>query len=775
MWHTPILYDENRRVESLRALGILDTPAEERFDRITRMAARLFGVPIALICLVDTHRVWLKSSEGLSLRELARSTSFCNHTIASDRPFLIPDTHADPRFASNPLVTGEPNIRFYAGQPLRAPDGSPIGTLCILDQQARELSDADRATLRDLSIWAERELEINRLQQAFGALAESEQRYRVLVEQMPVITYVAALDGLSSTVYTSPQIEMVLGFSQAEWMADHQLWLKQIHPDDRARVLDELRESHERGQPAPSEYRMLTRDGQVKWFRDVATIVVGDHGWPCFLQGMMFDITERKQAEDALQQSEERYRNLVECAQDVIFTLAPDGRITSLNPAFEASTGWSGEQALGQPYLSLIREQDRPLAAAMVQAALGGTVTDAFELHVRTRAGGSRHSEFTLSPQTRRGQVIGVLGIARDISERRASELALRESEARNRALIEAIPDMMFRLDRDGVYLDFKAERAADLAVPPDTLVGRTIFDALPDELARRIHDMIACTLRSGTVQTLEYQLVLESTPRDFEARFVVCGEHEVLTIVRDITERKKVERMKNEFIATVSHELRTPLTSITGSLGLMAGGAAGPLSDRGRIMVEIAHKNSERLIRLINDILDIEKIEADKMVFRHQQLELGPLVAHAIEVNQAYARRFGVEFKLSDSAPGAWVSTDGDRLIQAITNLLSNAVKFSNAGESVSIALSRQAGGLRIAISDRGPGVPDSFRDRLFQKFAQADSSDTRQRGGTGLGLSITKAIVERLGGTIKYQARPGGGTTFTIDLPEWHGIGTT
>jgi signal transduction histidine kinase len=256
---------------------------------------------------------------------------------------------------------------------------------------------------------------------------------------------------------------------------------------------------------------------------------------------------------------------------------------------------------------------------------------------------------------------------------------------------------------------------------------------------------------------------------RDFEARLVVCGDDEVLAIVRDITERKNIERLKSEFVSTVSHELRTPLTSILGSLGLLTGGATGELPEKVRAMIEIAHKNSERLVRLINDILDIDKIESGKMDFNLKPVELAPLVAHAIESNHAYGRQFGVTFELNNQAADARVLVDADRLIQALTNLLSNAAKFSPSDDTVEVALRCHGGNVRIGVSDHGLGIPEAFQELLFQKFAQADTSDTRRRGGTGLGLTITKAIIEKLGGQIVYQTQAGRGTTFYLELPVW------
>ncbi len=236
-----------------------------------------------------------------------------------------------------------------------------------------------------------------------------------------------------------------------------------------------------------------------------------------------------------------------------------------------------------------------------------------------------------------------------------------------------------------------------------------------------------------------------------------------------DISERKKVERMKNEFVSTVSHELRTPLTSIMGSLGLVAGGAGGGLPSKTRALVEIARNNSERLVRLINDILDLEKIEAGQMRLELESRELAPLVEQAVAANRSYAEQFGVSFAVDLQCPGARARVDADRLTQVMTNLMANAAKFSPRGGTVELRLVRSHGSLRFSVTDRGAGIPESFRDKVFSKFSQADSSDARRKGGTGLGLSISKAMIEAMGGTIGFETREGAGTTFHFDLPEW------
>jgi PAS domain S-box-containing protein len=243
--------------------------------------------------------------------------------------------------------------------------------------------------------------------------------------------------------------------------------------------------------------------------------------------------------------------------------------------------------------------------------------------------------------------------------------------------------------------------------------------------------------------------------------------------VARDIHEQKRTEQLKNDFVSVVSHELRTPLTSIRGSLGLIAGGVTGELPEKARALVGIAVKNCERLVRLINDILDVEKIESGQVGFRLAPVELRAVAEQAVEGNRAYAEGYGVTLRLVEAAAGeeavARVWGDPDRLLQVITNLISNAVKFSPRGGEVEVAVTRGGGEVRVAVTDHGRGVSPEFHQRIFQKFAQADSSSTREKGGTGLGLSISRAIVERLQGRIGFTSDPRVATVFFFDLPEW------
>jgi len=262
---------------------------------------------------------------------------------------------------------------------------------------------------------------------------------------------------------------------------------------------------------------------------------------------------------------------------------------------------------------------------------------------------------------------------------------------------------------------------------------------------------------------TKEYQLQMWAKPA-----FNEMGEIEYVVVTLDeITQRKRNEKLKSEFVSMVSHELRTPLTSIRAALGVLHSNLFKELPEKAQTLVQIANSNSERLITLVNDILDMQKIEAGRMDFEFQRICLNDLVSKTLNDLSSYALQHNVSLVFLPAPENFWVTGDATRLQQALVNLISNATKFSPIGDRVEVNLIRVDNRVKVEIIDHGPGIPNEFRGRIFQPFSQADSSATRAKGGTGLGLVISKVIIEKHHGRIGFESQLGQGTQFYFYLP--------
>lgn len=366
--------------------------------------------------------------------------------------------------------------------------------------------------------------------------------------------------------------------------------------------------------------------------------------------------------------------------------------------------------------------------------------------------------------------------------EQRTQELeralaSVRASEQRIATIVGAAQDAFIAADMRGMILDWNPAAERMFGWTRAEAVGWPLAEMI---LPERYRDSIARALR-GYHQGGEFsydrrleRTVVNRQGAEFTAEVTVTlageGEDAFFSLfLNDISERKKVERMKSEFVSTVSHELRTPLTSIHASLSLLDSGMAGELPPDVAKLIHIASQGCERLMRMVNDLLDIQKIEAGQMEYVRKVQPLAPVLRHAAETMEGQAQQAGVALRF-DLPPGAErveAAVDHDRMVQVFSNLLSNAIKFTPAGKTVTVGLAQRPGWARLSVTDEGPGIPPAFQDRIFERFAQADGADSRRRSGTGLGLSISKAIVEEHGGTIGFETRAGMGTRFTVELP--------
>lgn len=353
----------------------------------------------------------------------------------------------------------------------------------------------------------------------------------------------------------------------------------------------------------------------------------------------------------------------------------------------------------------------------------------------------------------------------------------LENSEEEYQAIFETVVDGVVTINSRGIIQSFNPAAEHIFGYSPSEVVGRNISHLMPAPYADEHDSYLSNYQQTSVAKIIGIGREVEGKRKNGTtfhmdlavSEMRVAGEVLYTGIVRDISERKRIERMKTEFISTVSHELRTPLTSIRGSLGLIYGGVVGELPEKAKEMLAIASKNTERLLLLINDILDLQKIESGKMVFHFTDIDVALFLEQSLLENKGYAEQYGIQLSLSKHVEHAHVYADEHRLMQVMNNLLSNAAKFSSAGAKVEVSLAKGDNGqVRVSVSDSGTGIPEEFHPELFERFTQSDSTDTRKRGGTGLGLAITKLIMERHGGSINFVSREGVGTTFFIDFPE-------
>ncbi|MBD2256094.1 PAS domain S-box protein [Pseudanabaena sp. FACHB-2040] len=629
------------------------------------------------------------------------------------------------------------------------------------------------------------------------------------------------------------------------------------------------------------------------------------------------EIIKRHQVEITLEQERDFISAVLDTIDALVIVLDCQGRIVRFNRNCQQTTGYSFDEVRHKPFWSvfLLPQEIEPVREVFANLK-AGQFPNTHENYWTTKEGKSRLIVWSNTALLdSEGSVEYVIGTGIDVTDERQVKDALHKSEITNRALLEAIPDLMIRMRRDGTYLDFIPPKDFHAIIPYENMRGRNLFEVMPLETAQQRIYYAEQALQTGKTQIYEFQLQVDDEISTEEARIVVSGEDEVLVIIRDISDRKQaeealarlaaivessddaiigtaldskilswnsgaertygysaqeaigqpvmsllipslntdsllqtsqdlsqiyfnhsevqhqrkdgtlidvfftmspvkdvagrivgtsiiardvsdrraIERMKNEFVSIVSHELRTPLTSLRGSLGLLLTGKMGTLSEKGHRMLEIAVNNTDRLVRLINDILDLEALESGKIVFSRQPCNIADLMHQAVETMQTMADKAAITLSVSSLSTQCHV--DPDRLIQVLTNLLSNAIKFSPPGTTVLLSAeitnpskakdntqerysssrepafpSSPAFGhptLLVTIQDQGRGIPADKLESIFERFQQVDASDTRQKGGTGLGLAICRVIMEQHDGKIWVESTPGEGSTFYLSLP--------
>ncbi len=370
------------------------------------------------------------------------------------------------------------------------------------------------------------------------------------------------------------------------------------------------------------------------------------------------------------------------------------------------------------------------------------------------------------------GRPRALVTLCEDVSEVVRVREALAAHESEHEQLVEGASDLIQSVSPDGRFRLVNRAWLDALGYQPGDLEGLSIWDVIAPRHHAECQNVLRLILADGRPQRVETVFLRRSGAEIYvEGNVGVRREDGRITasigIFRDVTERRRVERMKQDFLSTVSHELLTPLTSMLGALGLVRGSRLAASPQRIDELLEIAERNGSRLVSLVNDLLDMQRLEAGDLHFQLGRVSLGPLLDEAVSGVESLAAASGVQVCHEPCSAGITLVTDRERLGQVLYNLLSNAIKFSPRGEEVRLAAAPDGNEMEITVKDRGPGIPEEFRGRLFETFSQAEEAQTRRQGGSGLGLSISKKLVEGLGGTISVVSRQGEGTTARVRLP--------
>jgi PAS domain S-box-containing protein len=476
---------------------------------------------------------------------------------------------------------------------------------------------------------------------------------------------------------------------------------------------------------------------------------------------------------EALRDGAARISTIVNNIVDGIVTVDADGAIESINQSAERMFGYGASEVLGKKFIVLLEEYCRNTYLDQLRDVSGDHVTHSFltdecEGLGQRQDGSTFPIELAINQVTVNGRRL-LIHIVRDVTERKQADQKLRLAAS----VFENATEGIVVTDLDGTIQSVNPAYLAITQYRGEELLGKNPRLLKSGRQDREFYERMWASINgSGHWQgeiwnqrkngEIFPQWVSINAIKDHRGR-----TNNYVGVAWDISELKASQRMKEEFITTISHELRTPLTSVLGSLGMLTGNMAEQLPERAQRLIALAHSNSRRLVRLISDLLDIEKIEAGKMTFQFEPLELTALIYRVIEDSKALAEHAQVTISCQTLATDTWVNGDADRLMQALSNLLSNAIKFSPPGESVEVVVGAHGSMFRVEVTDHGPGIPKEFHSQIFKKFAQADQSNRGGKAGTGLGLSIVKLILQQHGGLIDFQSTSGVCTTFCIDLP--------
>ena len=776
-------------------LSIFDRNPDPALDELTELAAVLCNADYAYVGWVDYNRLWFKARFGFKAMEQPRASTADHWMLEKGEPLLIADASGDPRFPPEgiPLADASPCLS-YAAAPLISGAEQTIGTLAVLAREPGQFRPEHLTLLEILGRQVVTRLELfNRIrlqeqaqrqrQRAERALAIERCFVAATLDSVPAL--VAVLDTAGRVVRMNYSCAQLTGLTLAHavgqpfvdefLVADDREWV-------RARLRDALN-GHESG-PHETAWRAASSGSRrVSWtLRPLA----GPSGEIQYLIVSGQDVTDQRAMEQSLLKSEARYREVVENSLGFVFTCSMEGRLTSLN-AFTAETlGYRAEALVGRMVTDLMDAE----GVAAFQDCMN-TLESAEEwqgaLPLRRSDGIFRR----IAVRSRRMQLPGerpfVLNHGMDVTEQHEAEEALHLATRQRELILEAVGDGIFGIDLDGKVTFINEAGANALGCAPEELVGRDAHELIHHSHAdgtpysRSTSPILQALRRSEPIRMRDevfWRKDGTAMPVEYSANPIMEDDsvNGMVVAFQDVSERKRLERMKDEFISTVSHELRTPLTSLRASLGLIQSGSLDKRPEKQRQMIDMAIANSDRLIRLVNDILDFDRGERGRLPLSRGVVESDILLRRAADVAHSAATQARIDFRIEAHAPPVYA--DAERMLQVLGELIENAIKFSPEDTTIRLAAQAISGAVPgttevcFMVQDQGRGIPPGKLDRIFDRFQQGDSSDSRALGGTGLGLALCRSIVEQHGGRIWAESEPGKGSRILFTLPAATGV---